>query len=106
MTMLAGDQFTIQDWVAAVKQPSALPADLPPAVEEALTNLHSLCKEAGIPVLSVLCSGKATHSSWDIGSQPSEVTGQFLMARVTVAEDAAHAMAVAPAVMQASGIKL
>lgn len=105
MSMLDGDQFTIDQWSAAVKQPSALPADLPPAVEEALTNLHRLCKEAGIPVLSVLCSGKSTHSSWDMGNQPSEVTGQYLMARLSVAEDAAHAMAVAPAVMRASGMK-
>lgn len=105
MSMLKGDQFTIEQWMAAVKQPSNLPAELPPAVEEALANLHQLCKDAGIPVLSILCSGKATHSSWDMGNQPSEVTGQYLMARATVAEDPTHAMAVAPAVMRASGMK-
>lgn len=100
MSMLAGDKFTIDQWKAAVKQPSVTPAELPLNIEAALSNLHGLCREAGIPVLSVLCSGKSTHTSWDLGEQPQEVTGQFLMARVSVSEDAAHAMAVAPVVMQ------
>lgn len=99
--MLKGDQFTIQQWAAAVKQPSTTPGNLPLEVEQALDALHSKCRELGIPVLSVLCSGKATHASWDLGAKPEEVSGQMLMARVTVAEDPAHAMAVAPAVMQA-----
>lgn len=101
MSMLKGDQFTLQQWTAAVKQPSTTPGNLPLEVEAALNTLHSKCRELGIPVLSILCSGKATHASWDLGAKPEEVTGQLLMARVTVAEDAAHAMAVAPAVMRA-----
>lgn len=100
MAMLKGDKFTIDQWKAAVKQPSATPAELPGNIEIALSKLHGLCKEAGIPVLTILCSGKSTHASWDLGDQPQEVTGNMLMARVTVAEDAMHAMAVAPAVMQ------
>jgi hypothetical protein len=100
MAMLKGDKFTIDQWKAAVKQPSTTPADLPLAIEAVLNDLHAKCREAGIPVLTVLCSGKGTHVSYELGENPQEVTGQILMARVAVAEDAAHAMAVAPAVMQ------
>lgn len=100
MSMLKGDKFTLDAWKEAVKHPSTTPADLPLDIEAALSNLHGLCRAAGIPVLSVLCSGKTTHSCWDLGEQPQEVSGQLLMARLSVAEDAAHAMAVAPAVMQ------
>lgn len=99
--MLKGDKFTIEQWLAAVKQPSTTPGNLPLEIEQTLDLLHIKCREAGIPVLSILCSGKSTHSSWDLGDRPEEVTGQLLMARVTVAEDAQHAMAVAPAVMKA-----
>lgn len=101
MSMLKGDKFTLQQWKESVKAPSSTPGDLPLEVEAALTALYSKCRELGIPVLSILCSGKATHSSWDLGDKPEEVTGQMLMARVTVAEDTTHAMAVAPAVLQA-----
>lgn len=101
MGMLPGDKFTIQQWQAAIKEPASTPGDLPLEVEAALNTLHSKCRELGIPVLSVLCSGKATHASWDLGDKPEEVSGQMLMARVTVAEDQAHAMTVAPAVMMA-----
>ena len=101
MSMLPGDKFTIDQWKAAIKQPSTLPADLPLHIEAAISDLHAKCKEAGIPVLSVLCSGKTTHASWDLGDQPQEVSGDMLMARLTVAHDASHAMAVAPAVMLA-----
>ena len=105
MSMLEGDQFTVEQWAAAVKRPSSLSADLPAEVENALSALHEACKSAGIPILTVLCSGKSTHSHWDMGDQPHEVTGQYLMARATVAENAGHAMAVAPVVMRASGVK-
>src|SRR6185503_13293735 len=101
MSMLKGDKFTLDQWAQAVKKPVGSTGTLPVPVEQALYALHQVCKEFNVPVLTVMCSGKQTQSSWDMGNVPQEVTGQYLMARAVVANDAGHATEASLVVMRA-----
>lgn len=88
--MLPGDEFSFEEWKAAQGKPVSTPEVLPRSIELACEELGELCKQFGIPMVTVFGLKGGENVSYNLLDKPENVSHALLLARSAGFKDMTH----------------
>lgn len=88
--MLPGDEFSFEEWQAAIGKPRSTPVDLPDPVRLAYLHLLEQCQKYQIPHVAIFALQGGDRTLYDILDKPENVSHQLLLARSSTVGDMIH----------------